>query len=168
MQEKQNLKTTYEIIKEMPEEQSKLYFDGLMDDPKFNGIGQHSVLLNIIDRLEIIERRVFKSERKNRATRVQQILLLHHLGMLKPLLELDINQEMKAKILSIIVDASMDNIYNDLGQLKKERPDINTKNNIDFIYKVFEDAGLLEDENFYPKFGELDNLLLRIRDEKKV
>ena len=102
------------------------------------------ILLDIDDRLNELEKRVIKTDRKIQTPRAKQILLLHHLGFLEKLTELKLSGKKKAKLLSIILNASPDNIEGDLGQINLKHALIKNTENYSFLQKVFESVGLID------------------------
>jgi hypothetical protein len=101
-----------------------------------------SALTDIDQRLTELETRVFRTERKTLTTRAQQMLLLHHLGVLDQLNEFKISNKKKAKLLSVLLNASEANIEDDLSSINKKASYLKTSNNYGVITKAFKDAGL--------------------------
>ena len=99
-------------------------------------------LSDIDDRIEQLEKKVFMGERKINSTRAQQMLLLHKLGFLESLKKFGMGRTQKAKLLSMILNATPGNIAGDLSQIDLPYADIKTAENYQFIKKVFENAGL--------------------------
>jgi hypothetical protein len=99
-------------------------------------------LKDIDERLSEIETRVFKTERKTLTTRAQQMLLLQHLGVLELLSGFNISNKKKAKLLSVLLNASEANIEDDLSAIHKKTSYLRSSNNYRVVTKTFKDAGL--------------------------
>src|SRR5690348_14957432 len=104
-------------IKEFPDHIKKL----VKSKYKSGGFGNYSKdkltenFADIDERLSDIEHKVNPTAKKILSTRSQQMLLLHHLGFLDKLNEFNISNKKKAKLLSILLNASPDNIEGDLS-----------------------------------------------------
>ncbi len=96
----------------------------------------------INERLNELEHKVFKQVKKAPTTRSQQMLLLHHLGMLDPILKLDLPLMKKAQLLSLLLNSSQDNIKKDLSIINKTVSSLKSKENFEFLHKLFEELGL--------------------------
>lgn len=110
-------------------------------------IGSKDIKLNIIlndidDRLTLIESRYLKTDKKTSTTRAQQILMLHHLGVLKKLDDYNISSKKKAKLLSILLNASSENIEDDLTVIHRKESKLIQKHNYEPIVKAFKEAGV--------------------------
>lgn len=97
---------------------------------------------DIEDRITELEDRVFKKERKIVTTRAQQMLLMYHLGLLDRFDDFEISNKKKALILSVLLNASQDNIEGDLSHIRKKKSAIKTAENYALLKKVFHSAGL--------------------------
>jgi hypothetical protein len=106
----------------------------------------------IEDRLKKLEEKVFKLG-KPPTTRSQQILLMHHLGLLDIILKLKISNKKKSILLSTILNSSQDNIEGDLSNIFKKKSPLRTPLNYAFLHKTFTEVGLIdlavETENEY-------------------
>ena len=120
-----------------------------------------SSLNDIDDRLTAIETRIFKTERKTLTTRSQQMLLLKHLGILEILKEYSLSSKKKAKLLSVLLNASQSNIEDDLSIIEYEKSALTTTHNYNIVTKTFKDSGL-------KKLAEKTDIILDnlIKDEK--
>jgi hypothetical protein len=109
----------------------------------WNGLSQHDVA-DIDERLRELEERVFKTARKTDTTRSQQMLLMRDLGLLDKLNEFKLSNHKKAKLLSILLNASPDNIEGDLSSIhRKDYKHINVLN-YEFLLKTYNTVGLKE------------------------
>lgn len=106
-------------------------------------------LSDIDDRLRELENRVLKTERKIITTRAQQMLILKHLGFLDALNSFNISSIKKAKLLSILLNASQDNIKDDLSAINKKVSYLKSTANYKVVNKAFKDSGIknLEEES---------------------
>jgi hypothetical protein len=100
------------------------------------------------ERLKRIEEKLFKNKKRPGTSRGQQMLLMKQLGCLDPILQLEISQEKKALLLSIILNADHDNIYNDLVHLNEPVNTLNIERNYQFLINTYKEIGLkkLEEE----------------------
>ncbi len=101
-----------------------------------------SYFYELNDRIMELENRVLKTERKTITHRAQQMLILHHLGILDKLNELDISGVKKAKLLSALLNASQDNIKDDLSAINKKDSYLKSTANYKVVNKIFKEAGL--------------------------
>jgi hypothetical protein len=111
---------------------------------KVNGRSLLEALNDIDQRLELIENRFHKTERKSSTTRSQQMLLLYHLGVIDKLAEFKISNKKKAKLLSVLLNASQDNIEGDLSSIYKKNSPLKSVFNYEVVSKTFSDAGMKE------------------------
>ena len=91
----------------------------------------------------LIEKRFIDLENKNKkpseTTMPQQLVLLKHLGMLDKILELKISKKNKAKLLSILLNRSADNIEGKLTNIRFDNdPELSTESNYKFLKESFE------------------------------
>ncbi len=108
----------------------------------------------IEERLTRLEEKVFKTARKDTTTVKQQILILHHLGILEKLNEFNITRDKKAKLLSVLLNGSFDNIRGYLTEINKKKSELKNEFNYDFLYKLFKDSGLKKQEHEVEKILE--------------
>lgn len=101
-------------------------------------------LADIDERLRELENRVFKTARKQITNRSQQILLLNDLGLMDKINQLGISTKKKAYLLSVLLNASQDNIKDDLSNMYKPNYKHNNIENNEFLLKVYKEAGLKE------------------------
>src|SRR5688572_26746440 len=86
--------------------------DQILADSEYRKLLTHedaslNLLFTMIEKRFIdIEDKVFKSKRKSDTTRAQQMLLLKHLGILEIINALKITVKKKAKLLSLLLNAS--------------------------------------------------------------
>jgi hypothetical protein len=98
---------------------------------------QHSII-SMQQRLDRIEAKVFGTK-KAPITLHQQILLLHHLGMLNALRQLDISNVKKAQLLAMILKGDSSNTKKAMEALgKKNDPSLINSFNYDFLLELFE------------------------------
>lgn len=101
-------------------------------------------ILTLSERIKTLEEKVFKTSRKSDTTRAQQMLLLKHLGFLEKLEPLNISKRAKAKLLSILLNASSENIEDDLTYINSPTSPTTTKKNYEFLIKSFSEIGLTD------------------------
>ena len=109
----------------------------------FYGDNQNlNLLFTLIEKRFLdLEDKVYQKKQKNSANKIQKLLLLKHLGMLKIILDLKISLKSKAYLLSLIIDSSEDNIKKDLSLINyDEAPGINTVQNLEFLLNAFTTA----------------------------
>lgn len=130
-----------------PEEYLRIY----KDLPYFKLLDrnfQNTQLPLIMDMIETrfrdLEHKVFKKRKAKPITRAQKVLLLHQLGMLKPLLELDTTQTNKARILSLLLEEDYDNLHGDLSNANRGLPNLATKDNYTMLVEFYKQFGLEE------------------------
>ena len=141
----------------------KGFIDGILPDSVYRTIlSSDSSELNLVvtlieKRLNDIEDKVFKTARKSETTRAQQMLLLKHLGMLDRIIDLPIKGFQKARLLSILLNASAENIEGDLSHIQNDNaPDLVTSRNYNFLLATFKEVDLSD------KATEMDNILSKI------
>jgi len=102
------------------------------------------LLFTLIEKRFIdLEDKIYKSKRNIVTSRAQQMLLLKHLGLIKPIVALSINVDKKAKLLSQLLNASAENIEGDLSQILNEMsPELATRRNYEFLVATFKDLGM--------------------------
>jgi hypothetical protein len=100
------------------------------------------------ERIKRLEEKVFKKKKRPDTSRGQQILLMKQLGCLDPILQMEITQEKKALLLSIILNADYDNIYDDLVHLNEPINTLTLERNYEFLISTYKEIGLkkLEEE----------------------
>lgn len=99
-------------------------------------------LRQLMKRVEDLEEKVFKTARKSTTTKSQQMLLLIELGMMEKIHELKISNKKKADLLSILLNASAENIEKDLSQIYKPDSDIKSEMNYKFLLQTFKSCNL--------------------------
>jgi hypothetical protein len=120
------------------------------------------VLELIEDRLREMEHKVFKRNRPT-ADLPQKLLLLHFLGMLKPLQgeTIEISAQKQAFLLSIILDADPENIRKTLPLLDFPDSKVQIEKNYQFLQNSFNAVGLSE------LAAEMENKLVAITTKKE-
>jgi hypothetical protein len=131
------------MIDKSYDESKYLVIQGLLGN-HVNGRSLQDAINDIDQRLELLENRLFKTERKSSTTRSQQMLLLLHLGVLDKLNEFNISNKKKAKLLSVLLNASQDNIEGDLSAIYKKDSYLRSSINYEVVSKTFKDAGIKE------------------------
>jgi hypothetical protein len=103
-----------------------------------------NLLFTLIEKRFIdIEDKIYKSKRKIQTTRAQQMLLLMHLGFVNSILDFKMTVNKKAKLLSLLLNASAENIEGDLSQIQNEMsPELATRTNYEFLVATFKDLGM--------------------------
>ncbi len=126
----------------------------------FSNTPNYDDLADIHERLTELEDRVLKTARKQTTTRSQQILMLKDLGLMDVINDLNLSVKKKAYLLSVLLNASADNIKDDLSNMYKPTYKHNNIENNEFLLKVYKEAGL-------KKLSETtDNQLDKLRSKK--
>lgn len=116
---------------------------------------------DISERLSDLEHKVNPTAKKILSNRSQQMLILHHLGVLDRLNEFNISGKKKAKLLSILLNASPDNIEGDLSIIHNSTSKIYTSDNYKIVNAAFKQAGIKklieETETILEKLITLEN-----------
>jgi hypothetical protein len=99
-------------------------------------------ILQLSERIKLLEEKVFKTSRKSDTTRAQQMLILKHLGILDLIESKKLTKKAKAKLLSTLLNASAENIEDDLTYINSPQSPIVTKKNYEFVISAFSEAGL--------------------------
>lgn len=94
------------------------------------------------ERVAKLEEKVNKTARKDQTTLRQQLLLLHHTGMLDTLNELKMSREKKAKFLSVLLNGSFDNIRDYLTEINKKDSKLKSVTNYTVLVNTFKESGL--------------------------
>lgn len=97
---------------------------------------------DVHERLTDIEHKINPTSKKISSNRSQQMLILHHLGVLDILSEFKISNKKKAKLLSILLNASPDNIENDLSSIHNPNSKLKTVTNYTLINDAFSKADI--------------------------
>ena len=97
---------------------------------------------DIDERLKEIEHKVNPTAKKIKSNRSQQMLLLHHLGVLDLLNQFKISNKKQAILLSILLNASSDNIEADLSIIRNPKSKINTSDNYKIVSEAFKQSGI--------------------------
>jgi hypothetical protein len=97
---------------------------------------------DIDQRLKDLEHKVNPTAKKIVSKRSQQMLILHHLGVLDKLDEFKISNKKKAKFLSILLNASPDNIEEDLSIILNPKSRLNTVANYKIVVDAYKQAGI--------------------------
>lgn len=112
----------------------------------------------INDELAEIREMLAKKDKKIISTRAQQILLFQKMGFFESKYFKSIaSTKKKAKLLSMLLNASADNIEGDLTGMNSKNSSLKTKKNYEVLIKTFQDSGLKDLENEANK--ELNNIL---------
>ena len=127
----------------------------------YNSFSLKNHFADIDERLRDLEHKVNPTAKKILSTRSQQMLLLFHLGILDKLKDFNISNKKLAKLLSILLNASPDNIEKDLSQIYNPKSDLTTVNNYEILQKVFKDAGIKDLDT------KTENILNELRKTKK-
>ena len=98
--------------------------------------------VDIDERLKDIEHKVNPTAKKIKSNRSQQMLLLHHLGVLDLLNQFKISNKKQAILLSILLNASSDNIEADLSIIRNPKSKINTSDNYKIVSEAFKQSGI--------------------------
>lgn len=116
-------------------------------------------LWELEQKVKALEAKVYKNK-KITTTLAQQILLLKELGMLDAIITLDKSRTDKANILSLLLNASFDNVYDYIGEVEKplSKSEIKTEYNYKALKKVFSQS------NFEDLEHKIDRYLDKLRD----
>ncbi len=99
---------------------------------------------SMTDRLELLEQKVFKNKKTYPATAAQKMLILYHLGLLDKILSTqnEISHAKQAKLLSLVISASDENIRHYLSFINLPESEIKTESNYEYLVQTFEEQGL--------------------------
>lgn len=115
------------------------YHTGRLKDSHLN-----EFLYDIDQRLNELEFKSSKNGKKPEVSRAEKMLLMHHLGLLDKLRELNISNVKIAKLIQLLINASPDNIEGDLSDLNNPKSALKNEKNYSFLVKAFKDIGLNE------------------------
>jgi hypothetical protein len=104
------------------------------------------IFADIDERLRDIEHKVNANSKKIISTRAQQMLILHHLGFLGKLTEFNISNKKKAKLLSVLLNASPSNIEGDLSDIFHPKSKLKKSENYKVLKAAFNQSGIKEIE----------------------
>lgn len=138
------MKNDAQNMNDIPEYKKKLSKSPYGSNLFFSSTPTYFDLADIHERLTELEDRVLKTARKQTTTRSQQILMLKDLGLMEKINDLNISVKKKAYLLSILLNASADNIKDDLSNMYKPTYKHNNIENNEFLLKVYKEAGLKE------------------------
>jgi hypothetical protein len=105
-----------------------------------NGNNLENLNLPLIDidrRIADLEQRVFANDKKVQTDLSQQILLLHHLGIIQVFRQLNISSRKISKLLSLTLNAHVDNVKKVMTALELPGSNIKTKKNYKFLVETF-------------------------------
>lgn len=102
------------------------------------------LFFDILQRLKELEAKVLRKNKRVETTRAQQMLLLKHLGIITPILELNIEKQEKAKLLSALLNADETNLEDDLSNILNDNPRLRNIKDIKFLIATFNKCGLPE------------------------
>jgi hypothetical protein len=128
---------------EIPEWKKKIMNSKYLSS--FGSYSNKSLTSNFADidqRLKDLEHKVNPTAKKIVSNRSQQMLMLHHLGVLDKLSEFKISNKKKAKFLSILLNASPDNIEGDLSNIHNPKSPLNTVANYKVVVDAFKHSGI--------------------------
>lgn len=108
----------------------------------------------INQRFNDLEYKASKNGKKPDVSRGEKMLLLHHLGVLDRLEAKSKSKTKLAKVLSLLLNASPDNIEKDLSDRKNPQSYLKTKRNYEFLAQTFGEAGLKEEKEKVDKILE--------------
>jgi len=96
--------------------------------------------INKLDqRISVLEETVFKKVKRLRATEAQRFLVLYHLGLVELIKKLEISQNQKDVLVSVLLDIDPHNAKKFLSETaKKNRPLLETISNYTFVSSLFE------------------------------
>jgi hypothetical protein len=122
----------------------------------------HGIDYDIVDLQERVNRLEVKLFKKKPPTTLnQQVLLLHHLGMLDKLHQLPIAAEKKKKLLSIILNGDFSNTKKAFEALSKEESNLRIPFNYEFLKETFETLDLMDEAS------KMNTILQEIQADKK-
>ena len=110
----------------------------------FKNTFKNHELKDVKQKVNVLEEKVFKTARTTTTTKAQQLLILKHLGILEKITDLNISTKKQAKLLSILLNASPDNIEKDLSQINFNNSSLKSKSNYKFLVDAFNQTGLKE------------------------
>lgn len=98
-------------------------------------------LLDLLDRMEEIEQKVYKNKRSE-VTLGQRILLLKYSGLLEKIVEVFQKQKDQVSFLSSLLGADKDNIKKDLAAINLKQSKLDIPRNYEFLVSFFQEAGM--------------------------
>ena len=108
---------------------------------KKNKDDHYPLILSLMTRIDHLEQKVYKNK-KPKTSLYQQILILHHLGMLDKIYELETSNVKKAELLSTLLNTDPSNTKKALEELAKKQNQLKNGYNYQRLVDVFESAGL--------------------------
>ena len=96
----------------------------------------------LTQRVSDLEDKVFKTGKKILTTKSQQMLLLHHLGILEKMNELNLSNKKKAVLLGALTNSDIDNIEKDLGKILLPDSPLKLPANYKFLVNILNKVGL--------------------------
>ena len=115
----------------------------------------------IDQRVKLLEEAVFKKLKRFRGTEAQRFLILYHLGIVEQIRKMDLSQNLRDLLVSVMLDIDIHNSKKFLSEsAKKERPLLNTVSNYTFLLDFFEKLGVEKNTSEVEK-------ILNILKEKK-
>lgn len=113
-------------------------------------------------RITVLEETVFKKVKRLRATEAQRFLVMYHLGLVEPIKKLEISQNQKDILISVLLDIDPNNAKKFLAETaKKDRPLLETISNYTFLSSLFEKV---KNDKLYT---ETERILNRLRADKE-
>src|SRR5687767_14972575 len=88
-------------------------------EPSFSRV-DYLQIQKLEQRIQILEEKVFKKVQRIRATEAQKFLLAYYSGALKQIIELNISQNSKDLLVSVMLDIDPDNARKYLSELGKK------------------------------------------------
>ncbi|RYG14912.1 MAG: hypothetical protein EOO07_16490 [Chitinophagaceae bacterium] len=107
-------------------------------------IGSSDYKLSLLtQRVELLEEKIFKKVKRNRATEAQRFLLYHLSGSINHIIQnSEYSQKQKALLVSLMLDIDPENARKFISELaKKEKPLLNTESNYTYLVDVFQREG---------------------------
>lgn len=93
-------------------------------------------------RVRKLEEKVFKKLKRTSATKSQKVLLYKELGLLDKIDELNLSQNKKALLMSVLIEGDPDNIEEDLRTVRRSDSDLKSTYNYRFLREFYDDLGL--------------------------
>jgi hypothetical protein len=124
---------------------------------------ENNILFDIDQRLSLIEEKVFKKLKRLKATEAQRFLILFHLGLFTPVPSLDIQQQHKDLIISVLLDIDPSNAKKYIIELSSDnKPKLRTITNYTFLINFFKKVEL------YTLSDKMEEILTEIEKEQEA
>ncbi len=128
------------------------------------------LIYSLSERIKNLEDTVNKKTKKASTTRSQQMLILKYCGLIEVIDNITVDgkkmqKQHKAKLLSILLNTSADNVEDDLTYIAQDGHQFRNETDYQFLVKTFEEIGLKEQKQRAEKI--LEKIIEEKRNKKK-